>query len=68
MYLHGVLVALLKVALHTPAELNAIQKKLTKQNCIQIIKVGSRIPIGNFVYLTRWRGQLMSDLAGQCLP
>ena len=26
------------------------------------------LPTGNFVYLTRWRGQLMSALAGQCLP
>ena len=28
----------------------------------------SRIRTINFVYLVRWRGQLMSALAGHCLP
>ena len=28
----------------------------------------SRIETRNFVYLARWRGQLMSALAGHCLP
>ena len=26
------------------------------------------LTVGNFVYLTRWRSQLMPALAGQCFP
>ena len=46
---------------------NCVQKK-SRLFWNHTIWIYGRLPIGNFVYLTRWRGQLMSVCAGHFLP
>ena len=49
-------------------KVHKIVGKIVLMKSVQEYFEYSRIRTKNFVYLVRWRGQLMSALAGHCLP
>ena len=49
-------------------KVHKIVGKIVLMKSVQEYFEYSRIRTRNFVYLVRWRGQLMSALAGHCLP